>query len=69
MWNSFVETVRKVLGLEAKQDTALSELLSVSSSLFETKPSTVMERLTNNTGGVLTTRTPIIDMDATLLFN
>ena len=69
MWNSFVETVRKVLGLEAKQDTALSELLSVSSSLFETKPSTVMERLTNNTGGVLTTKTPIIDMDATLLFN
>ena len=69
MWNSFVETVRKVLGLEAKQDTALSELLSVSSSLFETKPSTVMERLTNNTGGLLASNSTVYDMDARLLFN
>lgn len=69
MWNSFVETIRKVLGLEAKQDTALSELLSVSSSLFETKPSTVMERLTNNTGGLLASNSTVYDMDARLLFN
>ena len=41
----------------------------MSSSLFETKPSAVMERLTNNTGGVLTTRTPVMEIDATLLFN
>jgi hypothetical protein len=69
MWDSFVETMRKVLGLKANQDTALSELLSVSSSLFETKPSTVMERLGKNTGGVLTSGTPVIEMDARLLFN
>jgi hypothetical protein len=41
----------------------------VSSSLFETKPSTVMERLTNNTGGLLASNSTVYDMDARLLFN
>jgi hypothetical protein len=41
----------------------------VSSSLFEAKPSTVMERIGKNTGGFLASGTPVVEMDARLLFN
>ena len=46
MWDSFVETIRTILGLSPKEDTALSELLSLSSRLFDTDMSEVSPVLT-----------------------
>ncbi len=70
MFDAFVETVRAVLGLSPKEDTALSELLSISSRLFDSKVSVAVDAIVGkNTGGLLNSKIPIINMDARLLFN
>jgi len=49
MWDSFVETIRTILKLSPKEDTALSELLSLSSRLFKTDMSEVAPLLAERT--------------------
>jgi hypothetical protein len=47
-WTAFVQQIRTILGMSAKEDTALSELLRVSDSLLSADVKQVVSALDNN---------------------
>lgn len=58
LWTQFVEAVRKFLGLDAKADTALSEVLRLSESLLEA-PVNELESIAGEVGQSLQIQAPI----------
>jgi hypothetical protein len=60
LWNQFVTKMRDLLGIPASADTALSELLRVSDSLFSTTTEEITDATTAVYGAPQTTSTPQI---------
>ena len=60
LWNQFVTKMRDLLGIPASADTALSELLRVSDSLFNTTTEEITDATTAVYGAPQTTSTPQI---------
>ena len=58
LWNQFVTRIRDLLGIPANADTALSELLRVSDSLFDTTAQEITDATTAVYGAPQTTSTP-----------
>lgn len=58
LWNQFVTKIRDLLGIPASADTALSELLRVSDSLFDTTAQEITDATTAVYGAPQTTSTP-----------
>ena len=58
LWNQFVTRIRDLLGIPASADTALSELLRVSDSLFDTTAQEITDATTAVYGAPQTTSTP-----------